>query len=500
MVLQQYNTLDDRAPVLVGVAALSQRFETAGEGKEAWQLMVDALKAAAIDAGSRELLTEADEIQIPKGSWAYTNPAHLVAKEIGADRAQKVLVEIGVLQQTLFSRACNQIVDGSCEIVLIAGGESKYRNLRAAIAGIELKDTGEQTIAPDVTLSPASELRSQVERDAGLGMPVGDYAMIDSALRFQQGLSVDEHRDQIAELYEGFSRLAQANPDAWNRQPVDAAFIREASAKNRMLAYPYTKWHNSQWNVDQASALIFCSVGKARQLGIDEQQWVFPLASTEANFMSMVAARKQLHRSPGFYHAGKRALALSSKTPEQIDFMELYSCFPSSVRVQLEEMGLDASKDLSVTGAMTFGGGPLNNFVLQATVKMAEKLRAEPGKTGMVTCVSGMLTKQGVGIWSTSPNDGGFQFADVSSDVAEDCQLCELVGDYQGTATVVGYTVLYSAETPTRGIAIADLPNGNRTVVFSENADTMATMLAGEFCGREIEIDGSTFSVGLLAV
>lgn len=497
MARQHHSGIDERTPVLVGVAAVNQRFENAGAGKEAYQLMVEALAAAAADAGSDGLLTAADEIQIPQGSWAYTNPALLVAEAIGADRAQQVLVEIGVLQQTLFSRACNQITNGSCDIVLIAGGESKYRNLRVAIAGLELEDVGEQTIAPDVTLSPATELRSQVERDAGLGMPVADYAMIDSALRYQQGLSVEEHRDQIAELYEGFSGLAQTNPDAWNRQPVNAAFIREASAKNKMLAYPYTKWHNSQWNVDQASALILCSVAKARELAIDEKQWVFPLASTESNFMSMVAARKQLHRSPGFYHAGKQALVLSGKAAEQIDFMELYSCFPSAVRVQLEEFGLDASKDLSVTGAMTFGGGPLNNFVLQATVKMAEKLRENPGKTGMVTCVSGMLTKQGVGIWSTSPNAQGFQFADVSADVAEDCQLCELVANYQGPATVVGYTVMYSGEEPSRGLAIVDLPEGGRTVAFSEHAETIAAMLAGEFCGREVEVDGSTFTAML---
>lgn len=494
MTSQHYKNIDEHTPVLVGIAAVNQRFETAGEGKEAYQLMVAALEAAASDAGSRELLTSADEIQVPKGTWSYTNPAQLLADDIGAEHAQKVLVDIGVLQQTLFSRACKQIADGSCDIVLIAGGESKYRNLRAAIAGLELDDVAEQAVAPDVTLSPASELRSQVERDAGLGMPVGDYAMIDSALRYHQGLSVDEHRDQIAELYEGFSRIAQSNPDAWNRQPVDAAFIRDASAKNKMLAYPYTKWHNSQWNVDQASALIFCSVGKARELGIDEARWVFPLASTESNFMSMVAARKPLHRCPGFHHAGKKALALAGKTPEDIDFMELYSCFPSAVRMQLAEMGLDASKDLSVTGAMTFGGGPLNNFVLQATVKMAEKLRAHPGKTGMVTCVSGMLTKQGAGIWSTSPNAQGFQFADVSTEVADDCQLSELVGDYQGPATVVGYTVLYSGDQPARGIAIADLPNGNRTVVFSENTETLVTMLADEFCGAEIKVSGSQFN------
>lgn len=497
MTTGKYKDIGKSIPVLVGVAAVSQRFEKAGEGLEAWQLMTNALQCAAEDAGNPELLKQADEIQVPKGTWAYTNPAKLLADEIGAKSATTVLVEIGVLQQSMFLRACNQIVKADSDIVLIAGGESKYRNLRAMIAAVELNDVGEQTTVADVVLSPSAELRSQVERDAGLGMPVGDYAMIDSSMRYHRGLSVDEHRDQIATMYEDFSRIAGLNPDAWNRELVEAAYIREHSAKNKMQAFPYTKLHNSQWNVDQASALILCSVTKARELGIEESRWIYPQASTESNFISMVAARKELHRCPGFYHAGKRAMKLSGLAPEQVDFLELYSCFPSAVCLQLSEMGLDPSRDLSVTGGMTFGGGPLNNFVLQATVKMAQTLRENPGKTGMVTCVSGMLTKQACGIWSTEPNHNGFQCADVSDEVAEDFELCELVGDYVGTAIVAGYTVLYQGDVPQRGIVIADLPNGARTVVFSEDSELMERMMSAEFCGEKIEVSGSHFGISV---
>ena len=57
-------------------------------------------------------------------------------------------------------------------------------------------------------------------------------------------------------------------PHAWNRDGMKAEQIRNASPKNKMLAFPYTKYHNSQWNVDQAGALLFCSVAKAEALGI----------------------------------------------------------------------------------------------------------------------------------------------------------------------------------------------------------------------------------------
>ena len=147
-----------------------------------------------------------------------------------------------------------------------------------------------------------------------------------------------------------------------------------------MLAFPYTKLHNSQWNVDQAAGLILCSVAVARELGIARERWIFPLAASESNAMSVVSARAELHRNYGFHYAGKRALELAGKSPGDVGYMELYSCFPQAVRVQLEEIPVDAGRPLSVTGGMTFGGGPLNNFVLQATVKMAQLLRSHRGE------------------------------------------------------------------------------------------------------------------------
>ena len=68
-------------------------------------------------------------------------------------------------------------------------------------------------VEPDVTLRPGAELMSEVESSAGLGMPVGYYAIMDSALRHAQGLSPDAHRDQIARMYARFSEIAAANPD-----------------------------------------------------------------------------------------------------------------------------------------------------------------------------------------------------------------------------------------------------------------------------------------------
>ena len=482
-------------PVLVGVAAVQQRIEEAGLGLEPVELMIAALKQAAEDAGSGELLRRADRIEVPKGLWNYSDPARLVAAAIGAEQAHTVLAEIGILQQTMINRACNSIAGGACHIVLVTGAEAKYRALRGQIAGVEIAETAQQDIEPDTTLQPAAELWSTVESDTGLGMPVGFYAILDSALRAAQGMSVAEHRDRMAALYADFSAIAAANENAWLREPVDAALIREHSPRNRMLAFPYTKLHHSQWNVDQGAGLIFCSAAMAEELGIAPERRVFPLAGTESNAMSVVSARRDLHRCHGFHEAGREVLALAGKQPADIDLMELYSCFPLAVRAQLQELGLPADQPLSVTGAMTFGGGPLNNFVLQATVKMARLLRDQPAATGLVTCVSGMNTKQGCALYSTLGNPAGWQFADVTAAVEAATGLCELISGCEGAASIAGYTVLYQGESPWRAVAVCDLPDGRRTVVFSEDLGVIEAMLVEEFVGRTVEIAGGEYTL-----
>ena len=71
-----------------------------------------------------------------------------------------------------------------------------------------------------------------------------------------------------------------------------------------------------------------------------------------------------------------------------------------------------------MTGGMAFAGGPFNNYVLQATCRMAELLREGQGQNGLVSSVSGILTKQGFGTWGRQPAPGGFVFNDVTADTA----------------------------------------------------------------------------------
>jgi acetyl-CoA C-acetyltransferase len=480
--------LDPRTPVLVGVGVADQRCEDPGEALESSALMVAALEAAAEDAGSRRLLTGADSLRVPRGFWSYPDPGRLVAERIGASGARSVLAEVGVLQQTLLNDACLAIATGKEEVALVTGGDTKYRSLRAQKAGLEVSDTLQAEVQPDEKLEPAASLWADVEFARGLMMPAHYFTVMESALRFAEGLSLDAHRDRIAELWAAMSAVAAANPHAVHRTPVTAAAIRNPSQQNPMIAFPYTKLHNSDWNVDQAAGLILCSLAKARACGVPEERWIFPLAGTESNHMLPLSTRAELQRCPGIAIAGERAFRLAGKSVEQVAHVDLYSCFPGSVQIFARELGLALDRPLTVTGGMRFAGGPLNNYVLQATARMAEVLRADPGSLGLVTTVSGFLTKQGIALWSNEPPVGGFGSADVSAEVAAGTATRELVTDAAGPASIAGYTVLYLGDAAVKAIAVCDLPDGRRAVAASEDRDLAAAMTREEFCGRAVVV------------
>lgn len=484
-------TISPNTPILIGAAAIEQRFEDPSQGLEASALMLEAVKSAARESGCERILPQAQRIYVPKGLWGYTDPARLIAEGIGARQATTVLGEIGVLQQTLIGDACQRIADGEIETAIVAGGEARYRGLRAKITGQEAAETVQVDASPDVYLEPEAEIWSQLESAAGLGMPVGYYAIMESSLRRADGLGLDEHRDRIARMYQQFSEIAADNPHAWKRQPVDAATIRDPGEKNPMLAFPYTKLHNTSWNVDQAAALIFTSVRKARELGIDEAHWIYPLASTESNYMQCLAAREELHGCPGAGASARAAFEATGLSPADIRHWELYSCFPIAVSIYAREAGVPTDVPWTVTGGMPFAGGPLNNFVFQSTVRMIEKLR-EDGGAGMVSSVSGMLTKQAWGLWSTAPVTG-FHFVDVTEQVRIAHPGKAIVSGDSGTGVIAGYTVLYQKGQAERAVAVLDLPGDQRSVNFSQDSALMEKMLAEEYIGKTVELEDGRF-------
>lgn len=477
----------DRTPVLVGIGVATQREEDFRRALDPMSLMLRAVREAGQDTGSSAALAGAQWIAVPRGRWTYTNPAGAIARAVGATQATTVLTSVGVLQQTLIGAACARIARGESHTALVAGSDAGYRLLRAQVAGEKPEDDNDQG-TPDEYWEPKEELRHPVERHAGLKMPVGLYAIMESAYRHTKGWSVREHRDRLAKLYADFSTVAAGNPHAWLRRALPAQEIRDASQRNPMQAFPYTRLHCSSWNVDQACALLLCSVERAQELGIPRSRWVYPLASTESNHMLAVSARARPHECIGARVAGEQALAGAGLRANDVDLVELYSCFPIAVEAYADALGLADDRPLTLTGGMSFAGGPYNNYELQSTARAAELLRQGRGRTALVSCVSGVLTKQGFGLWGVDAPPEGFVHADVSDQVAAQSQAREVVDAYTGPARVVGYTVLHARGQPPRGVLLVDLPDERRALATTEDTGCVDKLQQEEWVGRDVRI------------
>jgi acetyl-CoA C-acetyltransferase len=178
---------------------------------------------------------------------------------------------------------------------------------------------------------------------------------------------------------------------------------------------------------------------------------------------------------------------------------EVYSCFPAAVRVQQRELGLDPGGTPTLTGGMSFAGGPFNNFVFNATAALVGQLRQQPEQLGLMTTVSGMLSKPGLAVWSCTPPPAGALLADLGPATMAATELAPVAepGAARGPATVVSSTVTYGVDDPlepVRTAVVLDLPDGTRTAATCEDPLLAAQCVAEGIIGRVVHVEGTTFT------
>jgi acetyl-CoA C-acetyltransferase len=477
-------------PVLVGIARLTQHVQTPGDGLDAVDLMSEAARAALDDASAPGLAKRVGMIGVPRGMWRCTDPARVIAERIGAPSARTVSAEVGVLQHSVITRACERIASGEIDAAIVAGGEARYRHVLASKAGVEATEHPGPESPPDEVWRPDEPVVSAYEFERGIVMAPVQYAMISSAVVHARGWSYAERRAFMGDLWTSYAAVAAADEHAWDRSQPDAEMILTPSADNRMVSFPYTRLLCSQWNVDQAAALVLASSDVADELGVPTDRRVYPVAAAESNAMVPMFTRVEVHRWPAFEHASRAALGLAGAGIDDIGLLEIYSCFPSAVVTQLDVLGILHRRPLTVTGGMTFGGGPLNNFVLQATVAMGERLRGGDADRGLVTGVSGLLTKPGLHVWSTSPSPDGFRAVDVTADALRDTAARPMATDERGPARIMAATVTYDREQPPTARAVLELDDGTRTVASSANEADVELVQNSDPIGARVNVPG----------
>jgi acetyl-CoA C-acetyltransferase len=483
--------LDPRLPVLVGVGQTTFRAVGLDDARPPVSLMAEAIRNAMADAGC-DGIRQVDAIRVVQLlSWRYRDPARFLGAELGlASREFGYTTPGGNTPQSLVNITASQIQRGELDIAILTGGEAWRSRMRARKAGVEIWNAVDESIAPEVVHGTDVQMSAPAEQARGLKMPVQFYPMFETAIRAAAGEGIEAHMARIAKLWAGFAAVAKDNPYAWVRTAPTAEQIATASPSNRMIGLPYPKMMNSNNDVDQAAAVIICSVEKAESLAIARDKWVFLHAGTDCHEHYFVSNRATFAETPAIRIGGKRALDLAGIGIDDVSLVDLYSCFPSAVQLGAASLGLSLDRQLTRTGGLPFAGGPWNNYVMHAIATMVTDLRGHRGEPGLVWANGGYATKHAFGVYSTEPPASGFRH-DSPQDEIDSLPSCTLAegSDAEGPAMVEAYTVMHDREgAPDAAFAAVKRADGRRAWATSRHRDVVSALCTGEWVGRAVTV------------
>lgn len=496
------SNIDENTPILVGCGQLVQKEKDVDKAKSPMELMADAARLAATDTGLGDKLWAAlDNITVvrfitdspgAKGFpfGVYPNAPKTLANLVGANPAQNCYGPTGGnTPQYLINRTAEEIAEGRTEVALVAGSECFGSMMRAIMSGKTLPwndDPGGERIDIGNERSGVTD----TEKRHKLDFPVNAYPLFENALRGAAGRNVRDHQLYIGKLMSPFTKVAAQHPQAWfpiERTPEEIATVSDS---NRYVGFPYTKYMNAIMQVDQAAAVVMMSVKKARELGVPKSKWVYLHGCADANELWYLSERVNFHSSPAIETMGCKAFDMSGWSISDIDYFDLYSCFPSAVQIGRAALGIaeDDPRALTVTGGLPYFGGAGNNYVMHSIATMMEKLRAKPGSKGLCTSNGWYVTKHGIGLYSTEPKQGKWKRENPGTYQAEiDAQAHPKVDETpNGRAKIETYTIVHGRNGPDFAIIFGRLLDTDaRFVAHTPNDEvTLRDMVENEQLGR----------------
>jgi acetyl-CoA C-acetyltransferase len=475
----------DNHPIIVGVGQHTIRDGVEG-AMEPVDMMALVARKAEQDAETKGLLARADSVRaVSVFSWRYADAPGLLSERIRASPREKLYTTLGGNSpQWLVNETAAAIARGDVGVALVAGAEAVNTVRRARQRGVELPWTPHGNASG--MIGDKRMGGREIEQQHGASSPIQVYPLFENALRAHKGWSLDEHRRRLSELCGEMSRVAAGNEYAWFRDGKSGEQITTPTAENRYVGFPYTKYMNAIMDVDQSAAVIMTSAGEARRLGIPESKWVYLLGCADATDIWYWSDRANFYSSPAIEHCGERALEAAGFAIDEINYFDLYSCFPIAVEIGRDMLDVPVGdpRPLTMTGGLPYFGGPGNNYTMHGIASMAEQLRKEPEAVGMVTALGWYITKHAAGIYSARPKDGDWYRPDMSADQEEIDAMSRpvLAEQANGTATIETYTVMHDREgKPDYAIVIGLIEDGRRFI--SNAAGDLEAMTKREMVG-----------------
>ncbi len=492
--------VDPRTPCLIGwnqhtwarTTGSAPAHEGAPEPLAMWEQVSRA--AAAACGATSDVLAQIESAQVLYcQSWPYDDPVGRLATRLDMDPGHRVYSGIGgTTSHVLVQDAAKAILAGDMDLALVASGEALHTKRQMKKRGERPewshRDPEKQPFPFESPFLPA-EVAHEVFQ------AWFTFAMFDNARRAHLGIDLDDHRQDLGDLWHGFSTVAAENPNAWFPIERSADEIVTVTDANRMVGYPYTKFMVSVMDVDMAAALIVASHEKADALGVPAEQRVYLRGWSYATDPVAVAAHPEMWRSPAMAAASSEALGRAGVGIDDVAHLDLYSCFASSVDFARDALRIapDDDRPLTVTGGLPYFGGPGSGYMTHSIATMAETLRDDPGSTGMVSGVGMHMTKHVFGVYSTTPGP-----VMPPDDVTVQARLDAvdeptIVDTVEGHGTVIAYSIAHNAAGPDFGVLIADVAGG-RAYARVTGPALMADAETSELVGRSVELttDGTS--------
>lgn len=463
-------------PVIVGAGQSVSHWDGTGDpalAPSALKMAVEACENALKDAGDA-VRAAVDTIAVGRtneDSVPYGHPhGHnenlpgTIARDLNISPSNAFYeISGGQSSQKLVNEMAARIHAGESDVAMVITGEAIGAGRLASKKGIDI-NWADNSDLPFENRTTDVKMLTRAEIKHGLVVPAYFYGLFENAIAHREGRTRSQHRAAMAKLFAKFSAVAETNPFAQFPAHRDEMFLATPSPENYEFADPFLKWHVAQDAVNLGAAVVLMSEEKADELGIAKEQRIYLHGSGEAHD-SQISERLKMDGSWSMEVALSRAFEAAEKTPADMDFIDLYSCFPCAVFSSTAAMGIDWQTDprsFTLTGGLPYAGGPGNNYSLNPIAALQPLLRKEPGKYGLILANGGWMTKEAAGIYSA---ERPAEFRPVAA-AAKPEKLMEIDPE-PGEGILETYTVVHGRSGPKQGIAFGRTAAGIRFLALA---------------------------------
>ncbi|KAF2223885.1 hypothetical protein BDZ85DRAFT_312074 [Elsinoe ampelina] len=488
-------------PVIIGVADIINRTNRLIEPLD---LISNAVTNALADTGLSvaaltNLKQQVDDLTIIKSwTWPYDDLPGLVS-----DRVQ-VANHPGALRKEsdhggnqpvkCLDEACRRIMKGESKVVVLAGGEAlaSLTTFAKSLAPLSTLPWTSPSVPISQIFSPTTRpLPPSTAASHSIGAPIQVYPLYENGFRAHRKQTIRGNHEESTELYAEFAEVAGGNAYAWDyargRGRGQIGTVTDGKGGNRMVCWPYPLLMNAFNNVNLAAAVVVASTDVARELGVEEEKWVYVRGAAGTSESAEFWKRSSFHRAPAIERSLDAALDVAGLKAEDIDLHDFYSCFPIVPKLACQHLGLEFSnkrKPITLLGGLTSFGGAGNNYSMHALAEMTRQLRGghkSRRRHGLVLANGGVLTYQHVAVLSSAPRDDSKTYPRqaVLPDPL-DLPCPEVFKEANGEAIIETYTADFDRKgQPSKGHVVGRLvSNGARFLANHGDARTLKELVS----------------------